>query len=104
MSVVFRAVVAMAATCAMALLLSLPTLLYLDPYYEEYVRQCLLKNGGCPIIEWATPSTGFPVLPRQVHLCAKENVLVILRANERFDPTCRSYVHAANSDSVVGRQ
>jgi len=103
MSVVLRVAVATVATCATALLLFLPTLFHVDPYYEEYVRQCVLKNGGCPIIEWAPPSTGFPTLPRQVHLCAKDNVLVILRANERFDPTCRSYVHSANSDSVAGR-
>jgi hypothetical protein len=38
MSVVFRAAVATVATCAAALLLFMPTLFYLDPYYEEYVR------------------------------------------------------------------
>ena len=88
-----RAVLASVALITIAVVVLMPALDYIDPYYEDYFRQCVLSNG-CGIIDLAPPSVGFPVMPGQVKRCSVNGneFIVILRPNDRFDPTCRSYV------------
>ena len=88
-----RSVLASVAQITIAVVVLMPALYPVDPYYEDYFRQCVLSQA-CPIIEWAPPTVGYPVMPSQIRRCSVNGheVFVILRPNDRFDPTCRSYV------------
>ena len=88
-----RPVLAVGTLITLAVVVLLPALEYVDPYYIDYYRQCVLGQS-CPNIDWAPPSVGYPVMPRQIKRCSVNGreFIVILRPSEKFDATCRSYI------------